>query len=1090
MGNDHESISRWQNDTLPHVVDRLAKERPEAVYGLWPVAPASYEAGFRTITYAKLANVINGLAWFLVEQLGGPGKDSEVLTYVGPNDVRLTALGLAAIKAGYALFLTSPRNSPAAHRALFDALKCKTFVTTDPLPAPAHAIIEAVKPRKLVIPTVDELLEKTYPHFSYDKPFEEARWDPVFIIHTSGSTGLPKPLIWTQETAVRHINSTSVPNPDGLTSIDSFVRGKRVLSTLPSFHGAGLCQYFYNAIPFGTVIIAPAAAAIATGQGVVDALRQTPAEVAIVVPSVVAELAQSPELLDECAKYLEMIIYIGGDLPQSIGDRVASKIQLRCQWGASEVGIPQQIIAPGLGPTDWRYVRFHPGVGADFEEVTEGNYELVIRHDEALASTQPSFSIRGQENLEKGYRTRDLFAKHPTVADAWAWQARADDIIVFLNGEKTNPVSMEQHVVASNPELGGAIVLGSQRFQAALLIEPASDAQLTTAEEAALIERVWPSVEEANKVAPAHARVEKALILVTSHDRPLIRAGKGTLQKSASLAQYTEEIDRLYAHADATPDDDGDEDGADGQVNLTDAKTVATLIRDSIQAVTGWSSLDDDSATFFDLGLDSLQALQLTRALRRSLHRPDLALPTIYQNPTVPQLTSALLAENASTNDRDLMEPFLATYRGLIQQIPKPKVSADAGTGTGAAEGPVDVVLTGSTGTLGTYLLRALLDRPGVGNVFCLNRSENGGRAVQSERFAAAGLSPDGLDDRVTFLQADLAHPTLGLDAAAYETLRARAGLIIHNAWPVNFNLGLTAFRPQLAGLVNLFALSAAAAAEGRRAVPPRVVFVSSVGAVGGRPADAGPAPEEVLASLDTPYANGYARSKLLSELLCDEAARHLGIPAAVARVGQVAGPVRRPGLWNRAEWFPSLVVSSLHLGCLPDNLGPQFTEVDWVPSDLLADAIVDLALPQSQLPSQSAIASSSSSSSGADVFNLRNPKTVRWGTLLPAVREAVRARAGRDLDVVAPSAWVSRLQGSMAALTKGDSKDVAAAAASNPAIKLLDFYRDGLWMAGAESQGMSVDRALASPTLRDMPPVGQEWVRKWVHEWIPATTA
>lgn len=55
-------------------------------------------------------------------------------------------------------------------------------MTTDPLPPPAHAIIETVKPRKIVIPTVDELLEKTYPHFSYDKTFEEARWDPFFIM--------------------------------------------------------------------------------------------------------------------------------------------------------------------------------------------------------------------------------------------------------------------------------------------------------------------------------------------------------------------------------------------------------------------------------------------------------------------------------------------------------------------------------------------------------------------------------------------------------------------------------------------------------------------------------------------------------------------------------------------------------------------------------------------------------------------------------------------------------------------------------------------------------------------------------------------
>jgi hypothetical protein len=32
----------------------------------------------------------------------------------------------------------------------------------------------------------------------------------------------------------------------------------------------------------------------------------------------------------------------------------------------------------------------------------------------------------------------------------------------------------------------------------------------------------------------------------------------------------------------------------------------------------------------------------------------------------------------------------------------------------------------------------------------------------------------------------------------------------------------------------------------------------------------------------------------------------------------------------------------------------------------------------------------------------------------------------------------------------------------------------------------MPVKRALAaSPTLRDMPPVGPEWMRKWVEEWI-----
>lgn len=223
---------------------------------------------------------------------------------------------------------------------------------------------------------------------------------------------------------------------------------------------------------------------------------------ALLVPSVVAELAKNPALLRYCAQHLELIVYIGGDLPQDVGDIVAAEIPLRCQWGASEVGMPQQLIPPGLNPRkDWRYVRFHPCAGAVFEEVAEGISELVMRSQPSLERTQTTFSIRGKSQLAE-YRTGDLFAPHPTVPDAWSWKARADDIIVFLNGEKTNPVSMEQHITARSPDLiSGAIVIGTKRFQAALLIEPISAIQ-NTAQEAALIERVWPSIEEANRHAP------------------------------------------------------------------------------------------------------------------------------------------------------------------------------------------------------------------------------------------------------------------------------------------------------------------------------------------------------------------------------------------------------------------------------------------------------------------------------------------------------------------------------------------------------------------------------------------------------------
>jgi acyl-CoA synthetase (AMP-forming)/AMP-acid ligase II len=97
---EHERIARWQDDILPHIVDRLGEQRPHGVSSVWATA-----SGLRTITYHQLANAVNGLAAWLVSHLG-PGRgrhdaDPEVLTYIGANDVRYVVALLAAVKAGY-----------------------------------------------------------------------------------------------------------------------------------------------------------------------------------------------------------------------------------------------------------------------------------------------------------------------------------------------------------------------------------------------------------------------------------------------------------------------------------------------------------------------------------------------------------------------------------------------------------------------------------------------------------------------------------------------------------------------------------------------------------------------------------------------------------------------------------------------------------------------------------------------------------------------------------------------------------------------------------------------------------------------------
>lgn len=199
-----------------------------------------------------------------------------------------------------------------------------------------------------------------------------------------------------------------------------------------------------------------------------------------------------------------------------------------------------------------------------------------------------------------------------------------------------------------------------------------------------------------------------------------------------------------------------------------------------------------------------------------------------------------------------MVEDFLSIYRGLIRDIP---ISNGPDAGCSTASGPVNILLTGSTGTVGRYVLRALLDRAEIGHIFCLNRAGDGGKSAQHKGFAAAELSNSGLDDRVTFIKADLQQPLLGLEETTHESLRTQVSLVIHAAWPVNFNLALSSFRPQLAGLVNLLSLTASTTCSAAR-----FVFISSVSAVEGY--KNGPPPEAVLGTLETPAPLGYARSK------------------------------------------------------------------------------------------------------------------------------------------------------------------------------------------------------------------------------------
>lgn len=54
-----------------------------------------------------------------------------------------------------------------------------------------------------------------------------------------------------------------------------------------------------------------------------------------------------------------------------------------------------------------------------------------------------------------------------------------------------------------------------------------------------------PVIEEANQVAPTFSKIFKEMILITNKNKPLPRAGKGTVMRKLAVTTYEQEIEAL-----------------------------------------------------------------------------------------------------------------------------------------------------------------------------------------------------------------------------------------------------------------------------------------------------------------------------------------------------------------------------------------------------------------------------------------------------------------------------------------------------------------------------------------------------------------
>lgn len=370
-----------------------------------------------------------------------------------------------------------------------------------------------------------------------------------------------------------------------------------------------------------------------------------------------------------------------------------------------------------------------------------------------------------------------------------------------------------------------------------------------------------------------------------------------------------------------------------------------------------------------------------------------------------------------------------------------------------------NIVLTGSTGNLGCYVLDNLLKNKLVQHVHCLVRSEDA-ELRQRKAMASRGLhlwESERVHFHVTALEAS---PDLGLSGETLQTLQASATHLLHCAWPVDWNRNFSSFQPAIQGVNNILRF-----VQGCK-LHPVLFFVSSVAAVGNWGAVPGTrqaVPEEEVE--DWKVARfGYGQSKLVSERLIAQACRSGHATAAICRVGQLAGPTLHGdhGSWPVQEWLPSLLASSKHLGTLPETLGPM-DDLDWVPVDSASSIIVELLLSGNPDPLQTAF------------YHISNPSRTPWQQLRPLVQGTLGSLRTAPLDE-----WVRLLQESR--------HDGQADLDRNPAYKLMPVFDDladkAVHLPKARAPVLDVGLTVkVSPTLANLQPVNEAWMTQWMRQ-------
>lgn len=564
---------------------------------------------------------------------GGEEEAPPRIALIGTSSIEYYMTFLAVQRLGWTTVLISPRLAMEGFAHLLSTTKCSAVIVAESSQQTLERVDQMYSLGVARIPLLDMsgIVAQGRTATASDLPVPVAV--PVhggheIVIHSGGTTGLPKPVCINPVTWLAQAADIAARMP----RVDT-------LSTLPLFHSFGLATLLRCLINGKRLSLLDAGRPV-TASNVDSSLHATRSRALVTVPYVLKFFAEAEGGLQRLAQ-LDQVVAAGSTIPDDLAAELRNhQVHIFHLYGLTEAGA---LMEPT--PDDFRWVTPLPHAKPflQFDAVGDGLYHLTVL---------PGLKAKAYSSSSDGsYATKDLFYRHPNDPDKWKFATRQDDIIVLINGEKADPVPIEDSV-AHNPHVSVAVAFGAERDSLGLIVI-ASDAAASWTE-AEVLASIAPDLAAGNARVPAYARISPEQVMIKPAGTPFPVTDKATVKRSLFLKQFAAEIEAHYTEMEGAKSLQAEEN-----VVMSDVE-VLNLVRATVCHVLDFKSKSEktttihvhDTSDFFTLGMDSLKASQVRSKLLRSIYlggsgggggKNKLATNVVFEYPTVALLTEHLL---------------------------------------------------------------------------------------------------------------------------------------------------------------------------------------------------------------------------------------------------------------------------------------------------------------------------------------------------------------------------------------------------------------------------------------------------------------